>query len=512
MSAADNWIAAGHNAPIAYFKMEDPTKWHINSGTGGNMVPNGVVGRSQRGPNQWNCAASEFLAASNQYINCTTLGADPSGNTKTCTLAASFMINPTTGSTVFSMGVYQGESLLVYVINGGILMIAGHNQSGSRILDWRIPITYGKHITVEGHIDMANQSMSEIRINNVPVTELPQTFIDDTFRYSTADDFAIGRHVANTTGLFNGDIGEVYFDRRTMGSPGMFWNDATSTPKPVSQVISEIGIQPFLGLPVRADSPEKNLGFAPGIINAMNAPYKGARGASEFWSRSASFDGSTSNYLSTTSLTGISESRTITIIAAINPDSLPGTGDHIIGIGEEYPGIKLEVSSSGNARVTGVTSSPTLVLDAIQNFTITTGDWFIILFSCDLDNSSNRHFYINGDNSSVSWNQYAPGNLALTGSTNTIGRQKDGSGVGDGDMGFIYLSTDYINFGDENNRLKVVDGLGYPTDITKAIETGDLPTPQIYMPFNDPDDLGNNLYGSNFTVNGTILQGADVNA
>jgi len=62
----------------------------------------------------------------------------------------------------------------------------------------------------------------------------------------------------------------------------------------------------------------------------------------------------------------------------------------------------------------------------------------------------------------------------------------------DGEIGFLYFSTEYIDFSLEENRLKFVDGLGNPRYIG---QNGELPTgsaPLIYMPFKDADNLGYN--------------------
>tara|TARA_R110002167_G_scaffold18843_4_gene70091 strand:+ start:226 stop:717 length:492 start_codon:yes stop_codon:yes gene_type:complete len=143
--------------------------------------------------------------------------------------------------------------------------------------------------------------------------------------------------------------------------------------------------------------------------------------------------------------------------------------------------------------------------------------WMTILFSVDLANNA-TNYYINDP----TYNQMVAISATPSTVTNdfidlsnlnkiTIGADTDGSDVSDGSIGFVYFTTDYINFSQEDNRYLFVDPMSYPVDLSKQISEGLIPEPLIYMPFNDPGDLGNNLgTGGDFTVNGTITPGPDV--
>jgi len=80
----------------------------------------------------------------------------------------------------------------------------------------------------------------------------------------------------------------------------------------------------------------------------------------------------------------------------------------------------------------------------------------------------------------------------------------------DGDIGFTYFTTDYIDFSKEANRNLFVNQLGYPRDLQPLIDEGTIPNPLIYLDFADPDNLGNNKgTGGDFTINGTVTSGSD---
>jgi len=74
-----------------------------------------------------------------------------------------------------------------------------------------------------------------------------------------------------------------------------------------------------------------------------------------------------------------------------------------------------------------------------------------------------------------------------------------------------YFTTDYIDFSQEVNRLKFVDGFGMPKDLKAQIDAGVIPTPLIYLPFDDTSNLGKNLgTGGNFSVVGSVVPSSDV--
>ena len=88
MSAAANWVAAGHTAPILYLPMDDPATAHVNQGTGGNFTLNGTIARSGRGPNQYNTPYSDLDGAAD-YLSRTSITGIADGKAFT----TSFVVN-----------------------------------------------------------------------------------------------------------------------------------------------------------------------------------------------------------------------------------------------------------------------------------------------------------------------------------------------------------------------------------------------------------------------------------
>lgn len=85
-----------------------------------------------------------------------------------------------------------------------------------------------------------------------------------------------------------GEVGELYFDTTyiDLSTDNPFWDSDANRPKPVRQVLDETSATPLIAMPISADNPGLNLGTG-GNFTVNSGPFVGARGASEYWSRSA---------------------------------------------------------------------------------------------------------------------------------------------------------------------------------------------------------------------------------
>lgn len=91
-----------------------------------------------------------------------------------------------------------------------------------------------------------------------------------------------------------------------------------------------------------------------------------------------------------------------------------------------------------------------------------------------------------------------------------IGARQGASQFFNGRLAEFYLTTDYIDFSQEANRLLFRDAFGNPTDLPAAIAKGTVPNPAIYMRF-DPANQGlNSGTGGNFTKSGSITDGGQL--
>jgi len=490
-------------APILYLPMTDAATAGSNSGTGGDFTVNGVLDTASRAPNQDNCSASEFDGV-NDYLSHSSI---TTGNPDTYTI--SIIITRTQNNRFVYANRFRIFDTEININSAG--------GNSFLTVEWPPelipqPLNMSMHVTLS--FDINDSSKRWLIINGIDVTS--------TANWSdyVAGTAAIDGNtwlISKYTSPERSKIGEFYFDTNytDLSSSNPFWNSATNRPKPVRQVISETGTTPLIALPLRADDAGNNLGTG-GDFTVNSGPYTGARGGSEFWARSANFDGS-SGYLSRGSLTGASDSTTFSLFVDIATTVSSSPKAQVLNIATTGGLIGLEIYRSAyTLTIRGYNTSGTLILEG------TSLNWFFsrgaqLALSIDMTSSANSHVYVfdgSWADINLSWSTFTNGTLNLASDKNTIGANWNSSGYDEfyaGDLSGCYFTTDYIDFSQESNRNLFVDQLGYPKDLTPAIDAGDIAEPLIYMKFDDTSALGTNSgTGGNFTVNGTVTAGADV--
>lgn len=250
----------------------------------------------------------------------------------------------------------------------------------------------------------------------------------------------------------------------------------------------------------------------------------GARGMSEYISRSITMPSqSTNNFLSRNNMVFTDTSTFSAVFTAYCLNTQHSAYNTILHVGKSTGGdnssIKIamgyvnDVYATLSVVITNGSGQQTYKTYNIN--TIRYNTWSTVHIMCDLNSTSNIRFYVNGVES------YNNGATANAGNTIPLSNA-DSIYVGGynvngttwysraGLQGFMYYTTDYIDFSQEVNRNLFVNQLGYPRDVSKEIEAGTIPKPLIYLPFDDPTNLGKNLgTGGDFTVNGTVTPGAD---
>lgn len=508
--------------PILYLPMKDAATAHINEGTGGNFTLNGTIATSARGANQDNCVASiltyKYLSRSSQLVS------NP-GSTKQITFSFNINSKNTTTTTYDVFDTYGSYlNISVYVAVSCPITVRGKNSAGKEIFRFYIGygVVYaGVNLSIQISFDLSNISKRHAFINGQSVGSWEVYTNDYIYLYpSTSPYYTIfGSHT--TAANLIGNCGEFYFDTKyiDLATNNPFWDSVENKPVPVRKVIANTGVTPLIAMPIDASNPGKNYGTG-GDFTANSAPYVGARGASEFWARSAKFDGSTSSgSLVNTSIKSAIDSKTYSTVLCLKSDVT--SQQTLLGIyGANAPtgrAIIRGYSAAGQIQILAYSQSGANILNAYTTDPVVAiNNWILIFICIDLTDSSKCKFYLGNTNKSLTIgtivNQYIG---FSTSEIISLGSAYDGVHpflFSDGDIGLFYFTTDYIDFSQEANRLKFVDGLGYPLDLKKQIDAGVIPKPLIYLPFDDPTNLGKNLgTGGNFTVNGTVTQGADVN-
>ena len=506
---ADGQPADGQAAlnPIMYMPLDDPEDIGYNAGTGGDFTVNGVMARSGRGPNQYNAAASTFDGGATstgdwmgRVLNAT--------DSKTMSLSAKFKVDSAeTSGTMFCLSdiAVGTKVVLEYNTSFGIKLTA-RNSSGTIIaqIDYA-DISKAWWYQVDISVDMASTSTRHFMINGVSVGTWT-TYTNDTIDFSI--DAVVGQQYNDTSGAapFAGDLSDVYFTPAyiDLSANNPFYDTDTGKPKYLGES-GELptGSSPLVYLPLRGNDAGNNLGTG-GDFTVNSGPYPGARGASEFIGRSAKF--SSGKYLNKSgALTGaVSNVKTFTFALAFQWDT--ATSSYLF---RTVSGEGITTLSSGTVfRV--LLDGPSGSMDARVTVSNSTSIWQTMLFSVDLADTGKRHAYVNGVSASVTWTSYPSTTYdCLLDASFGIGASPVGGDPFTGNLSFLYISQEYIDFSQEANRLKFFDAFNYPVDLG---EDGSNPTgnqPVIYI--NNNFETGvNSGSGGNFVPQGALTAGPDV--
>jgi len=501
-------------SPILYLPMTNPDTAATNAGTGGDFAVAGTIARSGRGPNQDNCVASTF-DGTNDYLYKTSIGASDG---KAFTFSVCFKMNVSTNQFFYFSGDGNWPDWGVHFkASGGSFMIEGFNSSGTKILvanakdlvDDTGALTIGRNYVVSISVDLSDTGKRWVFSNGVNVTSNVawNTYTNDTMMLSQTKNYVGAYYDSGAVVVAaNTDMGEVYFDDAytDLSASNPFWDSELNKPVTLRQVIDDTGVTPLMALPIIGDDPGTNLGSG-GDLTVTSGPYTGARGASEFWARSAKFIRTDSDKLTRASaLTGAADGKKFTFVMAFNRVSA-SVSDLPFSIDTSY----VELSTTGNLLVVMRATGGGNGLYFGGTTTHSADTWNIILVSVDMSDTGKRHVYMNGATVAGSYSYYV--DTALEFSDSPLAIADEGGNYYNGQLGFIYFSTDYIDFSDEANRLLFVDAFGYPTDLSTAIDAGDVANPLIYMKFEDASDFGANAgTGGDYTESGSPTTGADV--
>jgi hypothetical protein len=372
-------------------------------------------------------------------------------------------------------------------------------------------VTYGKQFSVAISFDTADSSKSKIYVDGVSQTLATNT-VNNIVCEIDMNYVNIGRNRRNANHWLTGSLGELYFNNTytDLATENPFWDSDTNRPNSVRKVIEDTGVTPAIAMPLMGNDAGNNLGSG-GDFTVNSGPYVGARGGSEFWARGADFNGS--SWLSKSM--SLPSTKTASLVMAVNFDSLSAQVEMFaIKTNTTNHAILFKRSAAGQISfVTYYQPNSFPGVEMTDTTSMSTGNTYLFFISSDAATTNNNHLYVNGvDNSTVAYNNGAStldlwnnGQVAIA-----SGEATQASSAIDASVQFVYFTTNYIDFSQEANRNKFVDQLGYPRDLTQQIEDGDITNPQVYMKFDPTVSLGTNSgTGGNFTINGTVISGAD---
>ena len=218
---------------------------------------------------------------------------------------------------------------------------------------------------------------------------------------------------------------------------------------------------------------------------------------------SVEFDG-TNDYLSRSSdMTGNADGKTFTFSCWLYKKS---DSSYSIYNNRNASGYGFQVFASSSTKITiyATNASGTAVLN-MQNSTseMSLYTWTHILISMDLSSASNRSVYINDvdKTSSFSFSAYSNDNIDFTQGDHFVASRLATDAKFDGRLSNVFLDYTYRDLSVTNNRRLFITEDGKPADGQAGLN------PIMYMPLDDPEDIGYNAgTGGDFTVNGVMAR------
>ena len=505
----DGLYIAPPTTGIISLPLESADTATTNAGTGGNFTLNGVVATADRGPNQINCSASEF-DGSNDNLTRTSL--TNAASSKTQTISVNFRTDTNGFTYMFYATASNGDQVGRFNITN-TYQIQVYLNAGLQVkLNYPV-IVIGKQYSFQISFDLSDSSKRKAFLNGIDVTSNLNfiTYNNNTIPFANVNSISVG----GAGQKHNGSMGEFYFSTlyTDMSSENPFFDSDTNLPKPLKTVIEETGVTPVIALPLNGNNAGKNLGYG-GDFTVNSGPYTGVRGASEFVAKSIQATGNAQ--LENTSYVGPS-TKTFTLAFAGKRSSnqnLPvftsgatvGSTDFRLEYDYGRRSYKGEAYNSSGTRI--------LVWEVGYNTSPNQDQWYIMLVSMDLANTSKRHIYLDGVSKTGDFGTYTNDSIDMTKGAARI------AGDANHQTGFFYLSSAYTDLSQEANRNKFVDQLGFPRDLGDDGSEPSGSSPLIYMKFDnivDSDAVGTNRgTGGNFSKAGSggdanrILSGPDV--
>jgi hypothetical protein len=484
---------------IISMPMDDPTNPYRNDGTGQDFTANGTVARSGRGPNQYNPAASSMLGSGDYLFSASIGGA---ADSKTLTFVFTVKLEDA-GNGVFQIGDGLNG---IRILNSG--SIRAWNAAGTEILNGSAPAATQnsvKYRTIAISINLADAGQRQVNVDGIDITG------DMTWSIYTNDTMDLTR-ATNYVGAV-GELSDVWFTNSYTADLSGFFDTGTGKAKYLgADGSTPTGSQPLIYLPMRGDDAGNNLGSG-GDFTVNSGPYTGARGPNEFWAESMQGNGSTQFLKRSSSLTGAVAGGVFSAVWAMVRNT--SAGGRIFHLNDSSSGgeFYIEYNTAGTLAVIGKNSANTTILNLNKSSLSSSGVWELYQLCIDLSDTGKRHLYKNSSEvTSITWNNYTDDDINFTVDIAAIAGAALSSGASDwwpGKIGFLYFSTEYIDFSQEANRLKFFDAYGYPVDLGADGSTPTGTAPLIYM--NEGFHLGTNLgTGGNFTPNNAPTDGGFV--
>lgn len=428
-------------------------------------------------------------------------------NGKTFTFSAWVWWDGGTAGTVAKIG-----NLLIEYTSGAdtLTITSSGGPLSASISTAYLPKNTFVHILIS--IDMANSSNRSVYINDVAQSVTWTTYTNSNITF-TGTSHRVGADGSNAQKV-KGRLSNVYLDY-TYRDLSVTSNRRLFITSNLTPAAGQQGLNPIIYLPM--DDPT-TVGTNSGtggnfVLNGTIA--RSGRGPNQYNVPYSNLDGA-ADYLSSTSVTGLSDGKAFTVSAWVNIDSL-AANNSILRIGSTTSSARLAfyVTSTGfNIAAENSISTQILLANTIGIVTPAVGRNFHVIYSVDLSDTNKRHLAINGQIISPTWATYTNDTIdfSVASPRVAIGSRPESSDLWlNGRLGGVFFHTSYIDLSVAANLAKFVTGTGIDAKPVDPGSDGSLPLgvqPLIYLPMYGNNAGKNYGSGGDFTVNSGPYTGA----
>lgn len=498
---------------------EDVESFATNAGSGSNFTRGLGVNNCEEPPNpsHYISTAVDFDGSTNYAQRAATLGGSPTNN-KLLTVSAWVKTDDSAGNSERILASHGGTFV-------GLQLM--YNTSEQFELRWNIPSSPGTELLKvtsdytftlsDGWIhylfscDLSDTGKRNLYINSLADSATYVTYSNTTLDWDTPDEWTIGALNDTPSNPWDGCLADIwisnaYYDLSDINVRRNFF-EASGHPSDMTGFGS-----PLIYLRNKAESYHKNLGSG-GAFSSIGGTLTDCASspsltsalalAGEYLPDGTDLDG-TGDYYTVGSMTGASDSKTMSCSFWIKLDAITGT-DIIYSQEASSPAIqsRIEVESDGTIHVFWEDTSGNVDVDFESGSgALTTGDWQHVAIAFNAA-TGDHEIYVDGSADLAGGGTVNDDTMDHTVDDYTIGSSAGGGDDVDGCISEFWLTFgEYVDFSVTAIRERFHAGAQNPQYLG---DDGSLPTssqPDIYCTGGEAS-FGTNLgSGSNFTKTG----------
>ena len=428
-------------------------------------------------------------------------------NGKTFTFSAWIYFNQ---ATAFAYNVSTSSVGTQYFFisfnSGGNIRVYGTNSSGTKILDGNAsgaspPLNTWVNILVS--IDMASTSNRSVYVNDTALSmSWGATYTNAAIAFSQAYQSVVAYNTTFSKARFsNVYLDYTYRDMSVSANRRLF---ITADLKPAS---GQAALNPIVYLPMTSPSTVGTNTGTGGNFTLTGTVARSGRGPNQYNAPYTDFDGTNDYLFKSSNITGIANSKLITLQFCMNLDTVSsGYLLYFDDNGGASTPFRVYMESNGEMTIDGFSS---VVAQCLKVRTVGTsfvaGRNYVITVSVDMSSTSRRFFYVNGSNVSPTWTTYTNSAIVLNYASPDLGIAANGAGSAkvNGRLGALWFNTSYIDLSVASNLAKFVSGTGINATPVDLGATGELPTgtaPLLYLQMYGNNAEKNYGTGGNFSA------------